>query len=85
VVEDFSFEAPKTKSFTAVLEAFDIVNKKSLFVFAEPNNNVYLSSRNLKSSKIVTNSSLSTYELLNANKVILLESSLEGIESNLSK
>ena len=85
VVEDFNFEAAKTKNFTAVLEAFGIVNKKSLFVFAEPNNNVYLSSRNLKSSNIVTNSSLSTYELLNANKVILLESSLEGIESNLSK
>ena len=85
VVEDFNFEAPKTKNFTAVLEAFGIENKKSLFVFAEPNNNVYLSSRNLKSSKTATNSSLSTYELLNANKVILLESSLEGIESNLSK
>ena len=85
VVEDFNFEAPKTKNFTAVLEAFGIENKKSLFVFAEPNNNVYLSSRNLKSSKIVTNSSLSTYELLNANKVFLLESSLEGIETNLSK
>jgi large subunit ribosomal protein L4 len=85
VVEDFNFEAPKTKNFTAVLQAFGIENKKSLFVFAETNNNVYLSSRNLKSSNIVTNSCLSTYELLNANKVILLESSLEGIESNLSK
>jgi len=85
VVEDFNFESPKTKYFTAVLEAFDIVNKKSLFVFAEPNNNVYLSSRNLKRSKTTTNSGLSTYELLNVNKIILLESSLEGIESNLSK
>jgi len=85
VVEDFNFETPKTKNFTAVLQAFGIENKKSLFVFAEPNNNVYLSSRNLKSSKTTTNSGLSTYELLNANKIILLESSLEGIESNLSK
>lgn len=85
VVEDFNFEAPKTKNFTAVLQAFGIENKKSLFVFAEPNNNVYLSSRNLKSSKITTNSGLSTYELLNANKIFLVESSLEGIESNLSK
>ncbi len=85
VVEDFNFESPKTKYFTAVLEAFDIVNKKSLFVFAEPNNNVYLSSRNLKRSKTTINSGLSTYELLNVNKIILLESSLEGIESNLSK
>ena len=85
VVEDFDFESPKTKYFTAVLEAFDVVNKKSLFVFAEPNNNVYLSSRNLKGSKTTTNTGLSTYELLNVNKIILLESSLEGIESNLSK
>jgi large subunit ribosomal protein L4 len=85
VVEDFNFDAPKTKNFTAVLQAFGIENKKALFVFAEPNKNVYLSSRNLKSSKTVTNTGLSTYELLNANKVVLLESSLEGIESNLSK
>ena len=85
VVEDFTFEAPKTKYFTAVLEAFGIENKKSIFVFAEPNNNVYLSSRNLKGAITTTNSGLSTYELLNANKIVLLESSLEGIESNLSK
>jgi len=85
VVEDFNFESPKTKNFTAVLEAFGIENKKSLFVFAEPNKNVYLSSRNLKRSKTTTNSGLSTYELLNVNKIFLLESSLEGIESNLSK
>ncbi|NOR26901.1 MAG: 50S ribosomal protein L4 [Lutibacter sp.] len=85
VVEDFNFESPKTKYFTDVLEAFGVENKKSLFVFAEPNNNVYLSSRNLKRSKTTTNTGLSTYELLNVNKIILLESSLEGIESNLSK
>ena len=85
VVEDFDFESPKTKNFTAILKAFGIENKKSLFVLAESNNNVYLSSRNLKKSKTVTNTGLSTYELLNANKVILSESSLEGIESNLSK
>jgi large subunit ribosomal protein L4 len=54
-------------------------------VLAESNNNVYLSSRNLKRSKTVINTGLSTYELLNANKVVLSESSLEGIEINLSK
>jgi len=85
VVEDFNFEAPKTKNFIEVLKALGVENKKSLFVFAESNKNVYLSSRNLKHSKVVTNSSLSTYELLNARKVILFESTLEGIESNLSK
>lgn len=85
VLEDFTFEAPKTKNFTAILSALDLQNKKSLFVLGASNNNVYLSSRNFKSSEVVTNSELSTYKILNANKIVLLESSLEGIESNLSK
>jgi len=85
VLEDFNFDAPKTKNFTAVLKALDLQNKKSLFVLGASNNNVYLSSRNLKGSEVVTSSELSTYKILNANQVILLESSLEGIESNLSK
>ncbi len=85
VLEDFNFDAPKTKNFTSVLKALDLENKKSLFVLGGSNNNVYLSSRNLKSLEVITNSELSTYKILNANQVILLESSLEGIESNLSK
>jgi len=85
VLEDFTFEAPKTKNFTAILSALDLQNKKSLFVLGASNNNVYLSSRNLKGSDVITSSELSTYKILNANQVILLESSLEGIESNLSK
>ncbi|MDU8885909.1 50S ribosomal protein L4 [Yeosuana sp. MJ-SS3] len=85
VLEDFNFDAPKTKNFTAVLKALDLENKKSLFVLGGSNNNVYLSSRNLKSSKVITNSELSTYKIMNANQVILLESSLEEIETNLSK
>ncbi len=85
VLEDFNFDAPKTKNFTTVLKALDLENKKSLFVLGGSNNNVYLSSRNLKSSEVITNSELSTYKILNANQVVLLESSLEGIESNLSK
>lgn len=85
VVEDFTFDAPKTKNFTAVVNALGLEGKKSLFVFAEPNKNVYLSSRNLERSKTVSNSELSTYELLNAGTIVLSESSLEGIESNLSK
>ncbi len=85
VVEDFNFEAPKTKSFIDVLKALDIDSKKSLFVLGEDNKNVYLSSRNLKSSKVVDASGVNTYNVLNANKVIIAESSLEGIVSNLSK
>ncbi|AXO80135.1 50S ribosomal protein L4 [Olleya aquimaris] len=85
VLEDFNFDAPKTKNFTAILNALDLQNKKSLFVLGASNNNVYLSSRNLKSSQVITSSELSTYKILNANQIILLEGSLEGIESNLSK
>jgi large subunit ribosomal protein L4 len=85
VLEDFNFDAPKTKSFTTILKALDLENKKSLFVMGGSNNNVYLSSRNLKGSEVVINSELSTYKILNANQIVLLESAIEEIESNLSK
>ncbi|MCX6173029.1 MAG: 50S ribosomal protein L4 [Flavobacterium sp.] len=85
VVEDFNFETPNTKNFINVLKALGIENKKSLFVLGESNKNVYLSSRNLKASSVVTNLELSTYDILNANNLVLLEGSLEGIEENLSK
>ncbi|MEW7292321.1 50S ribosomal protein L4 [Aquimarina sp. 2304DJ70-9] len=85
VVEDFTFDTIKTKNFTAILKSLGLENKKSLFVLSESNKNVYLSSRNLKGSEVVTASELSTYKILNANSVILLEGSLKGIETNLSK
>jgi len=85
VLEDFSFDAPKTKNFINVLKALEVENKKSLIVLGGSNNNVYLSSRNFKGSEVITSSELSTYKIMNANKVILVESALEGIESNLSK
>ncbi|MGJ8549743.1 50S ribosomal protein L4 [Winogradskyella wichelsiae] len=85
VLEDFSFESPKTKNFINVLKALEVENKKSLIVLAGSNNNVYLSSRNFKGSEVITASELSTYKIMNANKVILIEGALEGIETNLSK
>ena len=85
VVEDFNFDAPKTKGFKNILQSLGLENKTSLFVLGDSNNNVYLSSRNLKGSEVVTNSDLSTYKILNANNIVLLEGSLEGIESNLTK
>ena len=85
VIEDFTFENVKTKNFTAVLKALELENKKSLFVLGGSNNNVYLSSRNLKGSEVVTSSEISTYKILNANQIVLLEGALEGIETNLSK
>ena len=85
VIEDFTFDSPKTKNFTAVLKALNLDSKKSLFVLGGSNNNVYLSSRNLKSSEVLIDSEISTYKILNANQVVLFESALKNIETNLSK
>ena len=85
VIESFDFEAPKTKEFTNILKALELENKKSLFVLEGSNNNVYLSSRNLKKADVIRGSELSTYIVLNANKVIISEACLEEIESNFSK
>ena len=85
VVENFNLDAPSTKCFIEVLEGLGLENKKSLIVLGESNNNVYLSSRNLKGSDVILNSELSTYKILNAANVVLLEGSLEGIEETLSK
>ena len=85
VVDDFNFESPKTKNFTNLLKALELDSKKSLFVLKGDNNNVYLSSRNLKNSKVINASEINTYGVLNANKVVLTEGALEGINSHLSK
>lgn len=84
VVEDFSFDTPKTKNFIEVLKALGVDSKKSLIVLGDSNKNVYLSSRNLKTSEVISNSELSTYKILNAKSIVFLEGSLEGIESKLS-
>lgn len=84
VVEDLNFDTPKTQEFTAVLKSLGLDAKKSLFVLGESNNNLYLSSRNLKKTEVITNAHLSTYKIMNANSLVLFESSLEGIETNLS-
>ena len=84
VVEDFDFDTPKTKSFTDVVNALGLSDKKALFVLGSVNKNIYLSSRNLKRSSVVTNSEISTYNIMNAQHLVLSESSLEQIESNLS-
>ncbi|WP_322549233.1 50S ribosomal protein L4 [Flavobacterium psychraquaticum] len=85
VVEDFTFDAPSTKNFINVLKSLGLENKKSLFVLGDANKNVYLSSRNLKGSSVVTTSEISTYAILNAKTLVLLEGAIDGIEVNLSK
>ncbi|WP_422860820.1 50S ribosomal protein L4 [Flagellimonas sp. S174] len=85
VVEDFNFEAPKTKDFVSFLTSLGIENNKSLVVLGGANDNVYLSSRNLERSEVINSSELNTYKIVNANSVVLTESALEGIQSNLKK
>ena len=85
VIEAFDFEAPRTKDFTNILRALELETKKSLFVLEGSNNNVYLSSRNLERANVIKGSELNTYNVLNANKVVISEACLEEIESNFSK
>ena len=72
VVEDFDFKTPKTKSFTDIISALGLNDKKALFVLGGVNKNVYLSSRNLEKSNVVTNSEISTYSIMNAQHLIFL-------------
>ncbi|QSS97748.1 50S ribosomal protein L4 [Psychroflexus sp. ALD_RP9] len=85
IVEDFTFDAPKTKDFKRVLESFDVQNKKSTFVLTDNNKNVYLSSRNLDRSKVVRHSELNTYTLLNSNYVFISEAQVEFLHDILGK
>jgi len=80
VVEDFSFESPKTREMVQISNNLKINDKKSLFVLPEENKNIYLSSRNLEAISVITASELNTYQILNAKKVVVLESSVSKIE-----
>ena len=83
VLEDFSFDAPKTKSYMDFLNNFDQLDNKTLLVLAESNKNIFLSSRNLSKAKVVLASGLNTYDVMNANKLMVMESSINEIEKNL--
>jgi large subunit ribosomal protein L4 len=82
VLEDFSFDIPKTKSYTDILSNFDLLDNKTVLVLAESNKNIFLSSRNLKKVKVVLASELNTYTVMNANKLMIMESSINEIEKN---
>jgi large subunit ribosomal protein L4 len=84
VIEDFSFEKPHTKSFVELLKNFNLQDRKSLFVLAEPDVNVILSGRNLKNAKVSHAASLNTYDVLNYENLVLSEGSLEQIKSILN-
>ena len=83
IIEDFDFSKPNTKGYLSILSALDLQAKKTLMVLNGGNKNIYLSSRNLKNSKVVVNSELNTYEITDATNVLILESAVDGLESNL--
>ncbi|MEO5570800.1 MAG: 50S ribosomal protein L4 [Bacteroidia bacterium] len=85
VLENLTFDNPKTKEFRAMLKDLSLNDKKTLVVISETNNNLYLSSRNLKRSKVVAASDLNTYDILNAQQLVIMEGSLTVIETTLKK
>ena len=84
VLEDLKFDAAKTKDFKSLLAALKLENEKVLMILGDQNDNVYLSSRNLGRVKVVTADSVNTFDVLNARKVVLAESSIEVIEKILN-
>lgn len=81
VLEDFNFDAPKTSKYTSMLTNLKVGDKKTLLILGDTNKNIYLSSRNLTKAKVVTVSELTTYDILNAGNVLLVQSSVETIEN----
>ena len=82
VLEDFSFDAPKTRELARVGANLNLTDKKSLIVFPETNKNVYLSSRNLQGIEVVTNEELNTYVIMRASTLVLTESAVDVLQAN---
>lgn len=83
VIENISMDAPKTGSFKSILDNMEMGNTKTLFVTPDYNTNLHLSSRNLQKSRVMCASDLSTYDILNCSKLVLVEGSVEKITENL--
>jgi large subunit ribosomal protein L4 len=81
ILEDFSFEAPKTKEMIKIGSSLNIGNKKSLFVLPEQNKNIYLSSRNVQGVEVVTAGELSTYKIMKASTLVLAESAVDVLQA----
>ena len=85
VLENLSFDAPKTKEFINLLNALELNGKKSLFIIPEANKNVYLSSRNLPKTRVLNYNEISSYDLVNAGEIVFLEGAVEKFQENLKK
>ncbi|MEJ6734517.1 MAG: 50S ribosomal protein L4 [Flavobacteriales bacterium] len=84
VLEDFSFESPKTKQYLEILNSFELNGKKTLLILNEPNQNIYLSARNIQRTNVTTAANLNTYQIMNAGNILMLESSIKEVENLLS-
>jgi large subunit ribosomal protein L4 len=84
VVEDFNFDAPKTKEFVAIRKNLNLAEGKSLLVLKEHNSNIYLSSRNIEKSEVAIVSDLNTYSIMNAGTIVLVESSVNELSNLLN-
>jgi large subunit ribosomal protein L4 len=85
VLEDFSFDSIKTKNYLNLVNALELTNEKTLLVLPSQNNNIYLSSRNLKKAKVITADQLSTYDVLNCGKILLTTDSVKTLEEAFAK
>ena len=85
VLEDFTLEAPRTKAYIEFLNAFQAANTKTLLILPDVNTNVVLSSRNLKKAKVVTADTVNTYDLMNADRLLISEGALSKLESLLAE
>lgn len=85
VLEDLSFDAPRTKDFISLLAALELTGKKALFILPEANKNVYLSSRNLPKTKVMNYNEISSYDIVHAGEVIFMEGAIEKFSENLKK
>ena len=80
VIEDFNFEAPKTKQMVKILDSFKVNGGRNMFVFAEPNKNVVLSARNIQRTEVMLARNLNAYDILKAKKIFLTESAIKPID-----
>lgn len=85
VLEDFSFDSIKTKNYVKLVTDLKVADEKTLLVLSAANNNIYLSSRNLKKVKVITADQLNTYDVLNAGKLLLTAGSVKTLEEAFAK
>ena len=85
ILEDFTFEAPRTKDYLTMLKSLSLDDKKTLLVIPKSDKNIVLSGRNVQNTKIITAEQINTYDVLNADMLVLAESSVEKIEKTLLK